>query len=132
MRIQRMSDEAIAIQVGKAIRERRLRKNTTQEQLAEVIGVSTPTLQKLEKGKGTLAVLIAALRELNALELLTALTSPAPASPLAASKTPSLRLRAKGRPKNASKDVSQKYPGSTTGKLLFPKITTRKDHGESR
>ena len=45
MRIQRMSDEAIAIQLGKAIRERRLRKNTTQEQLAEAIGVSTPTLQ---------------------------------------------------------------------------------------
>ncbi|MBV4460350.1 helix-turn-helix domain-containing protein [Pseudomonas sp. COR58] len=87
MRIQRKSDEAIAAQLGESLRERRLRKDITQDQLAERVGVSTPTIQKLEKGRGTLQLLIAVLREFDALDLLSSLIEPARASPLTAATT---------------------------------------------
>ena len=99
MRIQRMSDNAIAAQLGGAIRERRLRKNITQDNLAESVGVSTPTIQKIEKGKGTLLLLIAILRELNSLELLTEAISPPRVSPLEVARTgKTSRRRAAPRP----------------------------------
>lgn len=95
MRIQRLSDEAIAEQLGDALRERRLRKGITQDELANLAGVSTPTLQKLEKGRGTLQLLIAVLRELNSLDLLNGLIAPPRVSPMAVAKTGKvLRTRA--------------------------------------
>jgi transcriptional regulator with XRE-family HTH domain len=97
MRIQRLSDKAIAEQLGDALRERRLRKGITQDGLANLVGVSTPTIQKLEKGRGALQLLIAVLRELNSLDLLSSLTAPPRVSPLAVAKTGKVvRLRASG------------------------------------
>ncbi|AZE48385.1 hypothetical protein C4K04_2713 [Pseudomonas chlororaphis] len=112
MRIQRLSDEAIAAQLGDAIRERRLRKDIKQDDLAEAVGVSTPTIQKLEKGKGTIQVLIAVLRELNCLDLLVNLLAQPRVSPLAVAKTgKTSRLRAAGTMK--SKAVMVKPGGGT-------------------
>jgi transcriptional regulator with XRE-family HTH domain len=87
MKIQRLSDEAILAQLGDALRERRLRSEVTQDVLAERVGVSTPTIQKLEKGKGTLQLLVAVLRELKSLDLLNDLTSPPRVSPLAVARS---------------------------------------------
>lgn len=95
MNLKRQSDTAISNTLGETLRERRLRRNMTQEQLADLVGVSIPTIQKLEKGKATLAVLIAALRALNSLELLTPLLTLPRVSPLAvASSTATARQRA--------------------------------------
>ncbi|EJT85490.1 MULTISPECIES: helix-turn-helix transcriptional regulator [Pseudomonas] len=97
MRIQRLSDEAIAEQLGDALRERRLRKGITQDELANLVGVSTPTIRKLEKGRGALQLLIAVLRELNSLDLLSSLTALPRVSPLAVAKTGKVvRMRAAG------------------------------------
>ncbi|WP_367863300.1 helix-turn-helix transcriptional regulator [Pseudomonas guariconensis] len=96
-----MSDEAIAEQLGDALRTRRLRKDITQDELANLVGVSTPTIQKLEKGRGTLQLLIAVLRELNSLDLLSSLTAPPRVSPLAVAKSgKAVRLRAVGTIRN--------------------------------
>ncbi|WP_248738332.1 helix-turn-helix transcriptional regulator [Pseudomonas sp. MWU12-2029] len=97
MRIQRKSDDAISAQLGEALRARRLRKDITQDQLADSVGVSTPTIQKLEKGKGTLQLLIAVLREFDSLDLLSGLIEPPRASPMAAAQTGKTgRVRALG------------------------------------
>lgn len=87
MRIQRLSDEEIAKQVGNALRERRLRKGITQVGLANLVGVSTPTVQNLEKGRGAIQLLIAVLRELNSLDLLSNLIAIPRVSPLEVAKT---------------------------------------------
>ena len=119
MRIQRLSDEAIADQLGNAIRERRLRKDIKQDDLAEAVGVSTPTIQKLEKGKGTIQVLIAVLRELNCLELLMNLLAAPRVSPLAVAKTgKTTRVRAVGASQVKSRTIATKVNGGvTTGRL---------------
>lgn len=97
MRIQRKSDDAISAQLGEALRERRVRKDITQDQLAAQVGVSTPTIQKLEKGRGTLQLLIAVLRELDSLDLISGLIEPPRASPIAAAQTGKTgRVRALG------------------------------------
>ncbi|SYX89462.1 XRE family transcriptional regulator [Pseudomonas reidholzensis] len=102
MRIQRKSDDAIAAQLGEALRERRLRQNITQDQLAAQVGVSTPTLQKMEKGRGTLQLLIAVLRELGALDLLSSLVELPRISPIAAAQTGKTgRVRALGVTRNS-------------------------------
>lgn len=114
MRIQRLSDEAIAAQLGDAIRERRLRKDIKQDDLADAVGVSTPTIHKLEKGKGTIQVLIAVLRELNCLDLLVNLLAQPRVSPLAVAKTgKTLRLRAAGTMNVKSKAVMVKAADGT-------------------
>lgn len=98
MPIPRTSDEAIAEQMGLALRERRLNKNIKQADLALAAGVSTSTLQKLESGKGNLLILIAVLRALNELALLGSLLAPPRLSPRAVAKTGKThRVRAAGR-----------------------------------
>lgn len=97
MRIQRLSDDAIAQQLGDALRERRLRKGITQEDLANLVGVSVPTIQKVEKGRGTLQLLISVLRELNSLDLMSSLLAAPRVSPLEVAKTGKVtRIRAAG------------------------------------
>lgn len=135
MRTMRMSDDAIAVQIGQAIRERRLRKNITQDELANSVGISTPTLQKLEKGKGTLATLISTLRALGSLDLLTPLMTPPPVSPLAVAKSKKslTRVRAIGHARatatatNTAVIVSKGSAGTT---LLIPKKKRRNQDGE--
>ncbi|HEJ2342329.1 TPA: helix-turn-helix domain-containing protein [Pseudomonas aeruginosa] len=118
MRIQRLTDDAIAEQLGDAMRERRLRKGITQDDLAEQTGVSTPTIQKLEKGKGTLQLLISVLRELNSLDLLATLLAPPRISPLEVVKTgKATRVRATRIPR--STQVAAK-PSPPRGTVLIP------------
>lgn len=130
MRIQRLSDDAIALQLGDALRERRLRKGVIQEDLAKLVGVSVPTIQKLEKGRGTLQLLISVLRELNSLDLLNSLLAAPRVSPLEVAKTGKvIRIRAAGISRGGrvmtAKTVAHK-PGSDSSKrgekpLLIPR-----------
>ena len=125
MRMQRLSDDAIAKTLGEVLRERRLRKNITQDQLAEEVGVSTPTLHKLEKGKGSIALLISVLRALNCLELLDALLSPPRASPLAvvsAGKFRRIRAAGTARVTASAKNISTDTGSPNFGEgLLIPR-----------
>lgn len=94
---QRNSDKAIAEQVGLALLQRRLHKNIKQDDLARAVGVSSSTLHRLEKGKGSLQLLVAVLEVLNELDLLASLLTPPRISPRAVASTGKThRVRAAG------------------------------------
>lgn len=76
------SDSAILEELGKRIRGLRLRKNVTQETLAERTLLAVGTIKSLEAGRGKLSTLIAVLRELGALDQLDQFIPPITISPL--------------------------------------------------
>jgi transcriptional regulator with XRE-family HTH domain len=63
-----LSDKAIAHELGARIKALRLRRNITQQELAEATTLSLNTIKSLESGSGKLASVIAVLRELGALD----------------------------------------------------------------
>jgi putative transcriptional regulator len=64
-----IADEAILAELGGRLRAARLSRNLTQQKLAEESGVSTVTINKLEKGEPTQTLtLIRVLRSLALLE----------------------------------------------------------------
>jgi len=64
------SDKAILDELGTRIRRLRLRKNITQQALAEATTLSLGVIKSLESGRGKLSTLIGVLRELGALDQL--------------------------------------------------------------
>ncbi len=94
------SDNAILKELGERLRKLRLRKNITQEDLAERTLLSVGTVKSLEAGKGKLSTLLAVLRELGALDQLDQFIPPVTISPIkmaeASSKSSSKRERASG------------------------------------
>lgn len=79
------SNTMIVAALGKRVRDYRLRSRLTQEELAELAGVSTLTLKKLESGKLTnigLGNFVAILRGLKQLECVDSIlpSLPPPAS----------------------------------------------------
>lgn len=97
------SDSRITQELGQRLRALRLRKNITQEELAEQALIAVGTVKSLEKGKGKLSNLIAVLRELDSLEHLDNFISPITLSPIqiaeANLKLPSIRIRARATSK---------------------------------
>lgn len=81
------SDSAILEELGERIRGLRLRKNITQERLAERTLLAVGTIKSLEAGKGKLSTLVAVLRELEALEQLDQFVPPISISPLKIAET---------------------------------------------
>lgn len=81
-------------------KERRLRKNLTQKELADSIMISRATIERLENGAGKTSTLIAVMRELGQLENLELLLPDPPISPLLlAARRGKRRIRAgKNRP----------------------------------
>ena len=78
-----LSDGAVLEELGQRIARYRLNRNMTQGALATESGVSTPTVQRLEKGQSTQASnLIRILRTLKLLENLDALVPEPAISPL--------------------------------------------------
>lgn len=63
-----MTDKAIEAELGQRIKSLRLRKDYTQQQLADAIMLSLNSIKALEAGKGKLSTVIAVLRELGALD----------------------------------------------------------------
>jgi len=63
-----MTDKAIGAEIGTRLKAQRLRRNRTQQQVAEAAAVSLNVVKSLEAGKGKLSSLIAVLRELEALD----------------------------------------------------------------
>lgn len=103
------ADFAIARELGQRIARHRLNRNTTQQALADAIGVSKPTIVQLEQGNAKLLTLIAALRELGLIDQAVNLIHPPPISPnQLALLQGNARQRARGgiRPKKNSGDLS--------------------------
>jgi transcriptional regulator with XRE-family HTH domain len=94
------SDSAILKELGERTRKLRLRKNISQQDLAERILLSIGTIKSLEAGKGKLSTLVAVLRELGTLDQLNQFIPPITISPIemakASTKSPGKRKRASG------------------------------------
>lgn len=102
-----MTDSAIMEEIGRRFRELRLRKNITQEGLAELTQTSTSRIKSLEAGKGKLETMIAVLRELGALDSLDAFLPEPGISPVQLAKMRGKkRQRASGKPDGDS-EVSE-------------------------
>ena len=81
-----MADKGIEVELGNRLKALRLRKNITQQQLAEATTLSLNALKALEKGRGKLSTLITVLRELGALQELDSLIPATTVSPLQLAK----------------------------------------------
>lgn len=77
-----MTDNAILSELGNRIRLLRLRRNITQQELAETTLLSIGTIKSLEAGKGKLATLVAVFRELGTLQDLDSFIPAISISPL--------------------------------------------------
>ncbi|MDF9778784.1 helix-turn-helix transcriptional regulator [Pseudomonas baetica] len=92
-----MTDDAIASAIGARLQELRLKKNLSQEQVAEEAGISRQTLINLLHGKGTMVNLVAVLRAIGELERVTSLIQPVRPSPIQVIKMAGTqRVRATG------------------------------------
>ncbi len=101
-----MTDKGIAAEMGSRIRSLRLRRNLTQQQVAQATTLSLNSIKALEAGKAKLTTLIAVLRELGALDGLDTLVPELNISPLQmARQQGKIRRRATGtRGKGRSQD----------------------------
>src|ERR1700710_2712 len=92
------SDEALQEELGSRLRDLRLNRNESQQELARRAGVGKATLQRLEEGRsGTIVTLLRVLRALD-LDNLDALVPAVERSPLAEARGErQARVRARGR-----------------------------------
>jgi len=77
-----MSTEAICRELGERIKNLRLRKNLTQEEVANRARLSLNPIKALEKGQGKISTVIAVLGVLGTLEALDAFIPETPISPI--------------------------------------------------
>ncbi|MDO9263922.1 MAG: helix-turn-helix transcriptional regulator [Desulfosalsimonadaceae bacterium] len=77
-----MTDKGVGAEIGGRIRSLRLRRNLTQQQVADAAALSLNAIKSLESGKGKLLTLIAVLRELGALDSLDGFIPEPAISPL--------------------------------------------------
>jgi transcriptional regulator with XRE-family HTH domain len=82
-----MSDKAIIKEIGRRVKRRRLEGNFTQQEIADMAGISRPTVSDLERGKPFgILTLIQILRALNALDSVDAFLPDPGISPLQLAK----------------------------------------------
>lgn len=98
MKWNSLSNVAIIQEIGKRVKEIRLDKNLTQQELAKMSGISLFTVAQIERGKPvSLAMLIPVLRELRLIDNLELLLPQREISPVEL-------LKAKGKvPKRAKR-----------------------------
>lgn len=78
-----MSDPAIMVEIGRRLKEYRIRKRYTQKDLSVKIGISVLSVQNLEKGCSvSLTTFLSVLRMLNLLGNLETLIPELPISPV--------------------------------------------------
>lgn len=93
-----MTDKGIAGELGGRIKALRLRRNLTQQQVADATALSLNSIKALESGKAKLTTLIAVLRELGALDGLDTLVPELSISPLQLARQQGrIRQRASGK-----------------------------------
>jgi transcriptional regulator with XRE-family HTH domain len=104
-----MSDKALAEHIGNFVREKRLARNKTQQQLSNEAGISRSTLSLLEKGEVvTLATLLQVLRVLDQLQVLDVFTIRPLVSPIQAAEM-ELKMRKRARGKDNSSTTSSSW-----------------------
>jgi transcriptional regulator with XRE-family HTH domain len=97
MEFYTLSDKGIEQELGHRIKALRLRRNITQQELANSATLSVNAIKSLESGRGKLSTLIAVLRELSALDQLDNFIPETVISPLQLAKMQGkLRERASG------------------------------------
>lgn len=93
-----LTDAAIEAEIGSRLKALRLRRNITQQALADATGLSVTAIKGIEGGGGRLATLIAVLRELEALDDLEHFIPEITVSPLQLARRKGIaRQRATGR-----------------------------------
>ena len=93
-----MTDQGIAKEIGHRVRSLRLRRNLTQQQIAEATALSLNVIKSLESGRAKLTTLIAVLRELGSLDDLDRFIPEFTVSPLQLAKRKGKqRQRASGK-----------------------------------
>lgn len=98
MNLYAMTDKAILLELGGRVRALRLRKNRSQQELADATMLSLNAIKSLEGGRAKLATVIAVLRELGALDELNHFIPEITISPIELAKRHGKkRLRARGR-----------------------------------
>jgi transcriptional regulator with XRE-family HTH domain len=104
-----LSDKAIESALGERFKALRLRKNMTQQELADATLLSLNTIKALESGSGKLSTMIAVLRELGALDQLDSFIPEARVSPMQLAKMQGkVRERASGsRSKDKTGDETE-------------------------
>ncbi len=78
-----LADPAIVKEIGKSLKQIRLNKNLSQEQLAKTSGLDRTTISRMESGRAaTLLTLIQVLRALDKLNILNIFLEEPEISPL--------------------------------------------------
>jgi transcriptional regulator with XRE-family HTH domain len=100
-----MSDSAIVKEIGKLVKQTRLQKNITQQQLADKVGLYRSTISEMENGRAaSLLSFIQVMRGLDKLEILDFLSAVPAVSPLKLAKSKGLfRKRASVTKNNDSR-----------------------------
>jgi len=98
MNIFGMSDKAIIKEIGRRVKRKRLESNLTQQDIADLAGISRPTVSDLERGNPfEIMTLIQVLRVLDALDEIDSFLPDPGFSPLQLAK-----LRGKERQRASS------------------------------
>ena len=105
-----LSDKALAEQIGKFIREKRMEQNKTQDMLANAAGISRSTISLLEKGESvTLSTWLQVLRALDQLQVLDAFIIHQPTlSPIQLAKM-ELKKRKRARGDESSTSINSNW-----------------------
>jgi len=112
MDFHKMSDEAVAAEIGRRIEQLRLEKNLTQQQVADEVGLSRVSYRNLVNGGGKFENIIAVLRVLGKIDLLEQFIPDTPFSPMAQLKMQGKRRqRAAGRRGAAKKTSARRQTG---------------------
>lgn len=105
-----MSNPAIMAEIGRRLKEYRLRKNFTQSELAAKAGISVLTVQNLENGRSvSLITFISTLRMLQILGNVETFIPEIPISPVEL-----LKLKGKNRLRAKKSGLSRKTNGNLT------------------
>ena len=100
-----MSDQALMAHMGAFVKFHRLAQNKSQENLAQMAGISRSTLSLLERGETvTLASMVQVLRVLDQLHIMEAFSIHPQISPLALAKAESAQRKKAGRSKSSDSE----------------------------
>lgn len=99
-----LSDPNIVKELGNKLKQIRLKKNITQDELAKISGLNRATISQFENGRAaTLLTLVQVLRALNKLELLNIFSEETEISPLQMAK-----LKTQNRQRASNKKAAEK------------------------
>lgn len=103
-----MTDDYILKIIGAHIRQMRINARYSQQDLAADSGLSRKTISSIESGKSTsTGNVVALLRGLKRLDILSSLNTPAPISPIAAARTGRNPQRVRSRGKQEKTEQSE-------------------------